>query len=60
MTCHLIKELVLCGGLHTIWMYFIKRYMKTLKNLVRNRGKPEESMAKGYSSKFQSDFVHST
>ena len=50
----------MCDLLYTIWMYFIERYMKTLKNLVRNKGRLEESMAKGYSLKIQLDFVHST
>jgi hypothetical protein len=31
---YLVKELDLCGPLHTKWMYPIERYMKTLKNFV--------------------------
>ncbi|GJV39456.1 hypothetical protein Tco_1417896 [Tanacetum coccineum] len=30
------------------WMYPFKRYMKKLKNYVRNKAKPEGSIAKGY------------
>jgi hypothetical protein len=43
---HLIEELELCGLVQTKWMYFIERYLKTLKGYVGNRTKLEGSMAK--------------
>jgi len=43
---HLIEELELCGLVQTKWMYFIERYLKTLKGYVGNRAKLEGSMAK--------------
>ena len=30
------------------WMYPFERYMKKLKNYIRNKNKPEDSIAKGY------------
>ncbi|GKF61781.1 hypothetical protein Tco_0181835, partial [Tanacetum coccineum] len=30
------------------WMYPFERYMKKLKNYVRNKAKPEGSIAEGY------------
>ncbi len=44
---HLVEELDLCGPVHTRWMYPIERYMTTLKNFVRNKARPEGSMAEG-------------
>jgi hypothetical protein len=45
---HLVEELDLCGPVSTRWMYPVERYMKTLKNYVRNMARPEASMAEGY------------
>jgi hypothetical protein len=53
---HLVEELDLCGPVHTRWMYPIERYMKTLKNFVRNKARPEGSMAEGYSFKESLEF----
>ncbi len=33
---HLVEELKLCGLVQTQWMYFIERYLKTLKGYVGN------------------------
>jgi hypothetical protein len=30
---HLVEELKLCGLVQTHWMYFIERYLKTLKDM---------------------------
>ncbi|CAI9265521.1 unnamed protein product [Lactuca saligna] len=36
------------GPVHMRWMYPFERYMKKLKNYVRNKAKPEGSIAEGY------------
>ena len=45
---HLVEELYICGPVHTRWMYPFERYMKGLKGFVKNKAKPEGSMANGY------------
>ena len=45
---HLVQQLDICGPVHTRWMYPIERYLKRLKGYVRQRAKPEGSMARGY------------
>jgi hypothetical protein len=45
---HLVQELDLCGPVSTRWMYPVERYMKTLKEYVRNMAQPKASMAEGY------------
>jgi hypothetical protein len=45
---HIVEELDMCGPVITRWMYPVERYMKTLKNYVRNTARPEASMAEGY------------
>jgi hypothetical protein len=45
---HLVQELDLCEPMSIRWMYPIERYMKTLKEYVRNMARPEASMAEGY------------
>ena len=45
---HLPDE-ALCGGpVHMRWMYPIERYLGTLKQFVRNRARPEGSIAEAY------------
>ena len=48
LVLHLVEEVEICGHVHTRWMYPIERYLKTLKAYVRNRAKPEGSMAEDY------------
>jgi hypothetical protein len=48
LTYHLVEELDICGPVATRWMYPIERYMKTLKNYVRNKARPEACMAEEY------------
>lgn len=48
LVLHLVEEVEICGPVHTRWMYPIERYLKTLKGYVRNRARPEGSMAEGY------------
>jgi hypothetical protein len=48
LTLHIVEELDICGPVHTRWMYRIERAMKVFKGYVRNRSRPEASMAEGY------------
>ena len=45
---HLVAELFLLGPVQVRWMYPIERTMMTLKNHVKNRARPEASIARGY------------
>ena len=45
---HLADEALLGGAIQFRWMYPIERYLLTLKQYVRNRARPEGSIAKGY------------
>lgn len=45
---HLCKEIEWGGPVHTRWMYDIERYLYKLKSYVRNRSRPEGSIAEGY------------
>ena len=45
---HLVEEVELCGPVSVRWMYFQERYLKHLKDFVRQRSRPEGSMAEGY------------
>ncbi|GJY27726.1 hypothetical protein Tco_0403493 [Tanacetum coccineum] len=48
LVIHLPEEAIQGGPEEYRWMYPFKRYMKKLKNYVRNKAKPEGSIAKGY------------
>ncbi|GKA85869.1 hypothetical protein Tco_0807523 [Tanacetum coccineum] len=48
LVIHLPLEAIFGGPIRPRWMYPFKRYMKKLKNYVRNKAKPEGSIAKGY------------
>ncbi|KAL0539849.1 hypothetical protein IC582_024070 [Cucumis melo] len=41
LVVHLVREVKLCGPVYLRWMYPFERYMKVLKNFVRNRNRPE-------------------
>ena len=45
---HLVDEVKLTGVVSSRWMFFVERYMKTLKDFVRQRAQPEASMAEGW------------
>lgn len=45
---HLVNELFLLGPTQVRWMYPIERTMMTLKNHVKNRARPEASIAHGH------------
>ena len=48
LTIHLGREARLCGPVHFRWMYPFERYMKTLKDYVRNYARPEGCIAESY------------
>ena len=48
LVIHLVQELELCGPVHGRWCYGIERYLGVLTSYVRDRSKPEASMASGY------------
>lgn len=45
---HLVNEVRLGGPVHYRWMYFMERYLCKLKSYVRNKSRPEGSIAEGY------------
>ncbi|CAL5352554.1 unnamed protein product [Camellia sinensis] len=45
---HLAEEAKIVGPVQYRWMYFIERYLMTLKSYMRNRSHPEGSIAQGY------------
>ncbi|KAL5577584.1 hypothetical protein UlMin_019283 [Ulmus minor] len=48
LVLHLPEEAILSGPVHMRWMYPFERYLKRLKDYVRNATKPEGSIAEGY------------
>ncbi|KAL3806498.1 hypothetical protein ACJIZ3_000585 [Penstemon smallii] len=48
LTIHLATEAKIGGPVHYRWMYPVERYLCTLKSYVRNRSRPEGSIAEGY------------
>lgn len=48
LICHLVDEVAIAGTVHARWMYWVERYMRVLKTWVRQRARPEGSMAAGY------------
>ncbi|XP_071739827.1 uncharacterized protein [Rutidosis leptorrhynchoides] len=51
LSVHLASEARLGGPIHYRWMYPIEKYLGTLKSYVRNKSKPEGSIAEGYLAK---------
>ena len=47
---HLAYEAKVAGPVQYRWMYPIERYLCTLKGYVRNKARPEGSIAEGYIS----------
>lgn len=45
---HLPEEALRGGPVYLIWMYPIERFLVTLKKYVRNRSRPEGSIAEAY------------
>ncbi|KAA0041989.1 transposase [Cucumis melo var. makuwa] len=61
LVVHLVRETEFCGPVHLRWMYPFERYLKVLKNYVRNRNRPEGCMVENYiveeDIKFCSEFI---
>ena len=38
---HLVEEIAICGVVHSRWMFFLERFLETLKDFVRLRSQPE-------------------
>ena len=55
---HIVEEVRVAGTIHSRWMFFLERFMKTLKGFVRQRARPEGSMAMGWL--VQESLVHIT
>ena len=47
---HLVDEVELVGVVSCHWMLLLERYMNKLKGFVKQREKPEGSIAEGYIS----------
>ncbi|CAA7023802.1 unnamed protein product [Microthlaspi erraticum] len=64
LTVHLGREARLGGPVYFRWMYPFQRYMKVLKDFVRNSARPEGCIAESYLAKeciqFCSDFLRNT
>ena len=48
LVVHLVREIEICGPVHSRWCYFVERYLGHLTKYVRDRSKPEAGMATGY------------
>ncbi len=45
---HLVEEIEIVGVVNTRWMFWVERFMCVLKGFVRQRARPEGSMAEGW------------
>ena len=54
---HLVEQIKLGGPVALRCMYAIERYLRELKSDVRNKGRPEASMAEGFLAKECARFV---
>jgi hypothetical protein len=45
---HQVEDIEICGPIHTRSMWMVDRHLKSLKDLVRQRERPEGSMVEGY------------
>lgn len=50
LAIHLVEELAICGPVLARWCYSVERYMGVLARYVRDKGRPEASMAEGYAT----------
>ncbi|KAL4033345.1 hypothetical protein IC575_006432 [Cucumis melo] len=61
LTLHIVREVKLCGPIYLRWMYPFERFMKVIKNSVRNIFRPEGCVAESYlieeAIEFCSDFL---
>jgi hypothetical protein len=59
LVVHLVEELDICGPVHARWCYSVERYMGVLIRYVRDKARPEASMAQGYTEYFNM-YLHTT
>lgn len=45
---HIVDEVAVAETVHSRWMFFLERFMKTLKGFVHQRARPEGSMEEGW------------
>ncbi|OMO86779.1 hypothetical protein CCACVL1_09462 [Corchorus capsularis] len=64
LTIHLASEAKVAGPVQFRWMYFVERYLRRLKSYVRNKARPEGSIAEAYIVQecmhFCSRYLHGT
>ncbi|KAJ0960359.1 hypothetical protein J5N97_001809 [Dioscorea zingiberensis] len=64
LTIHLVWEAKLAGPVQFRWMYPIERYLRRLKSYVKNKARPEGSIAEAYIVQecmhFCSRYLHET
>ena len=48
LVLHLPEEAMIKGPMYMRWIYPFERFLKKLKEYVKNRARPEDSIAKGY------------
>ena len=48
LVIHLYDEAIMGGPVQMRWMYPFERFLKTLKEFIRNTARPEGSIAEGY------------
>ncbi len=41
LVLHMVEKMVICGPIHSIWMYLIEQTMGTFKKYVRNCARPK-------------------
>nr|ABA97662.1 transposon protein, putative, CACTA, En/Spm sub-class [Oryza sativa Japonica Group] len=56
LLCHLVKEISILGPVYLHNMFPFERYIGVLKKYVRNRARPEASIAKGYGTEEAIEF----
>ena len=59
LTLHLPEKVLESGPVHMRWMYLFERYLRTLKNFVRNKAKPEGFIVEAYVAEEALAFVAS-
>ena len=45
---HVVDEVAIARIIHTRWMFYLERFMETLKAFVQQKARPKGSMAEGW------------
>ncbi|RYA47851.1 DUF4218 domain-containing protein [Enterobacter cloacae complex sp. CH23B] len=45
---HIVDEVEIAGTMHSTWMFFLERFMKTLKGYVHQKARLKGSMEEGW------------